>query len=149
MYRCVCFLFKDKRIALQFGYGAHGTPAIVEDFSYAQWSPHYSAISAISSEGILANGLLKNADERFDTHSFIRFLDEQLLLAMNVFNAENLWSVLVMGENQLICACLYMHVSRGFTDLYYTQNKLCSKQHFFKDIHVKKICSCSVPKDFN
>ena len=62
---------------------------LFKDFSYARWAPHCSAISAISSNGPLANGFLKNADERFDTHSFIRFLDEQLLPAMNVFDGEN------------------------------------------------------------
>ena len=100
MYSCIFFAWlKDKRIARQFGYSARGTPAVVKDLSYARWAPHYSAIAAISSEGLLANCLLKSADERFDAGSVIRFLDEHLLPAMNVFNGENPRSVLVMGEN--------------------------------------------------
>ena len=87
MYSCV-FLLKDKRIARQFGYSARGTPAVVKDFSYARWAAHYSAIAAVSSEGLLANCLLTSAYERFDAGSFIRFLDEQLLPAMNVFNGK-------------------------------------------------------------
>ena len=89
-------MLKDKRIARQFGYSARGTPAVVKDFSYARWAPHYSAIAAVSSEGLLANCLLTSAYERFDAGSFIQFLDEQLLPAMNVFNGENPRSVLVM-----------------------------------------------------
>ena len=69
------------------------------DYSYSRWAPHYSAISAISSEGLLANWLLKNPDERFDVRSFIQFLDERLLPAMNRFNRENPRSVIVMGKN--------------------------------------------------
>ena len=42
---------------------------------------------------------MKSAGERFDAGSFIRFLDEQLLPAMNAFNEENPRAVLVMGEN--------------------------------------------------
>jgi hypothetical protein len=71
----------------------------VRDYSYSRWAPHYSAISAISSEGLLANWLLKNPDERFDARSFIQFLDERLLPAMNRFNGENPRSVIVMGKN--------------------------------------------------
>ena len=71
----------------------------MRDYSYSRWAPHYSAISAISSEGLLANWLLKNPDERFDVRSFIQFLDERLLPAMNGFNGENPRSVIVMGKN--------------------------------------------------
>jgi hypothetical protein len=42
--------------------------------------------------------LLKNPEERFETRSFIQFLDEQLLPAMNRFDGESPRSVLVMGE---------------------------------------------------
>jgi hypothetical protein len=71
----------------------------VRDYSYSRWAPHYSAISAISSEGLLANWLLKNPDERFYVRSFIQFLAERLLPAMNRFNRENPRSVIVMGKN--------------------------------------------------
>ena len=71
----------------------------MRDYSYSRWAPHYSAISAISSEGLLANWLLKNPDERFDVRSFIQYLDERLLPAMNRFNGENPRSVIVMGKN--------------------------------------------------
>jgi hypothetical protein len=74
---------KDKRISRQYGYSARGTLPVVWDYSYSRWAPHYSVISAISSEGLLANWLLKNPDERFDVRSFIQFLDERLLPAMN------------------------------------------------------------------
>ena len=37
-------------------------------------------------DGRLIIRVLKSADERFDAGSFIRFLHEQLLPAMNVFN---------------------------------------------------------------
>ena len=73
------FLLKDKRIARQFGYSARGTPGVVKDFSDSRWAPHYSAIAAVSSEGLLANCVLKSADERFDAGSFIRLLDELLI----------------------------------------------------------------------
>ena len=109
----IFLLFKDKRIGRQFGYNPRGTPAVVKDFSYARWAPHFSAISAISSEGLLANELLRNPDERFNTGSFIRFLDQQLLPAMNVFNGENPRSVLVMGENQLRRSCLFCQCLMG------------------------------------
>ena len=68
----------------------------MRDYSYSRWVPHYSAICAISSEGLVANWLLKNPEERFDARSFIQFLDERLLLAMNRFNGENPRSVVVM-----------------------------------------------------
>ena len=93
------FLLKDKRIARQYGYSSRGTPPVVRDYSYAGWAPRYSVISAISTEGIVANTLMKNPAERFDGLSFIRFLDEQILPAMNPFNGENPRSILVMGEN--------------------------------------------------
>ena len=62
---------KDKRISRQYGYSARGTPPVVRDYSYSRWAPHYSAISAISSEGLLANWLLKNPDERFDARTLL------------------------------------------------------------------------------
>jgi hypothetical protein len=68
----------------------------VRDYSYSRWAPHYSAISAISSEGLLANWLLKNPDERFDARSFMQFLDERLSPAMNRFYGGNPRSVIVM-----------------------------------------------------
>ena len=68
------------------------------DYSYSRWAPH-SAICAISSEGLVANWLLKNPEERYDARSFIQFLDERLLPAMNRFNGENPRSVTVMGKN--------------------------------------------------
>ena len=43
--------------------------------------------------------VVRALDERFDADSFLRFLDEQLLPAMNAFNGENLRSVLAMAEN--------------------------------------------------
>ncbi len=55
----------------------------------ARWTPRYSIISAISCDGLIANCLLKNPEERFETRSFIQFLDEQLLPAMNRFDGEN------------------------------------------------------------
>ena len=58
----------------QYGYSARGTRPVVRDYSYARWAPHYSAISAISSDGLLANQLMKNPEERFDANSFIQFL---------------------------------------------------------------------------
>ena len=94
-------LLKDKRVARQYGYSARGTWPVLRDHSYARWAPHYSCISAISSEGLIANRLLKNPDERFDARSFIQFLDEQLLPAMNPFDGRNSQSVLVMGKNKL------------------------------------------------
>ncbi len=94
-------LLKDKRIARQYGYSARGTPPVVRDHSYARWAPHYSVISAISSEGLLANRLLKNPDERFDGRSFVEFLDEQLLPAMNPFDGKIRDLFLVMGKNKL------------------------------------------------
>ena len=90
--------FKDKRIARQYGYIARGMPPVVSDYSYARWTPRYSIISAISCDGLIANYLLKNPEERFETRSFIQFLDEQLLPAMNRFDGESPRSVLVMGE---------------------------------------------------
>ena len=69
----------------------------MRDYSYSCWTPHYYAISAISSEGLIANWLLKNPEEGFDAHSFVQFLDERLLPAMNRFNGENPQSVIVMG----------------------------------------------------
>ena len=91
------YLLKDKRIARQFGYSTRGTPPVVRDYSYSRWAPHYSVISAISSEGVLTNGILRNPEERFNTQSFIDYLEERLLPAMNPFNGENPHSVLVMG----------------------------------------------------
>ena len=70
----------------QYGYSARGTRPVVRDYSYARWAPHYSAISAISSDGLLANQLMKNPEERFDANSFIQFLNEQLLPPMNPCN---------------------------------------------------------------
>ena len=93
------FLSKDKRIARQYGYSVRGTPPVVSDYSYSRWAPHYSVISAISSEGVLAIRVLNNAGERLDAQSFIQFLDEQLLPAMNPFNGENPRCVLVMGKH--------------------------------------------------
>ncbi|CAB4016334.1 Hypothetical predicted protein, partial [Paramuricea clavata] len=89
----------DKRITRQYGYSARGTRPVVRDYSYVRWAPHYSAISAISSDGLIANQLMKNPEERFDANSFIQFLNEQLLPAMNPFNGENPRSVIVMGES--------------------------------------------------
>ena len=91
-------MLKDKRIARQYGYSVRGIPPVVSDYSYSRWAPHYSVISAISSEGLLACCVLKNPHERLNGHSFSQFLDEQLLPAMNPFNGENPRSVLVMGE---------------------------------------------------
>jgi hypothetical protein len=88
--------YKDKRITRQYGYSARGTFPVVPDYSYARWAPHYSAISAISSDGLIANQLMKNPDERFDANSFIQFLNEQLLPAVNLFKGENPRSVIVM-----------------------------------------------------
>ncbi len=68
----------------------------MSDYSYSRWAHHYSVISAISGEGLLACCVLKNPHERLNRHS--RFLDEQLLSAMNPFNGENPRSVVVMGE---------------------------------------------------
>ncbi len=90
--------FKDNQIARQYGYSARGMPPVVTDYSYARWTPRYSISSAISCEGLIANCLLKNPEETFETRSFIQFLDEQLLPAMNRSDGENLRSVLVMGE---------------------------------------------------
>ncbi|CAB4024257.1 Hypothetical predicted protein [Paramuricea clavata] len=89
----------DKRITRQYGYSARGTRPVVRDYSYARWAPHYSAISAISSDGLIANQLMKNPDERFNANSFIQFLNEQLLPAMNPFNGENPRSVIVMDNH--------------------------------------------------
>ena len=51
---------------------------------------HYSVISAISSEAVLVNSILRNPEDRSTCmHSFIEYLEEQLLLAMNQFNGEN------------------------------------------------------------
>ena len=85
-------------LARQYGYSTRGTPPVVRDCSYSRWSPHYSVISAISSEGVLANRILRNPDERFNTYFFIEYLEERLLPAMNPFNGENPQSVLIMGE---------------------------------------------------
>ena len=88
---------KDKRIARGYEYSARGADGIVRDYSYSRWAPHYySAICAISSEGLVGNWLLKNPEERFDACPFIQFLDERLLLAMNRFNGANPRSVIVM-----------------------------------------------------
>ena len=87
---------KDKRIARGYGYSARGTDVVVRDYSYSRWAPHYSAICAISSERLVVNWLLKNPEERFDVRSFIQFLHERLLPAMNRFNGENPRSVIVM-----------------------------------------------------
>ena len=73
---------KDKRIHRQYGYSARGTPPVVPDYSYSRWSPHYSVIAAISCEGLLA-WILKNPEERFNAQSFVEFLDQSLLPAMN------------------------------------------------------------------
>ena len=91
-------MLKDKRIARQDGYSTPGTPPVVRDHSYSRWAPH-SVISAISSEGVLANRILRNPDERFNTYSFIECLEERLLPAVNPFNGENPQSVLIMREH--------------------------------------------------
>ena len=74
-------------------------PSSVITAMHGAWAPHYSAISAISSDELLANQLMKNPQERFDANSFIQFLNEQLLPAMNPFNGENPRSVIVMGKS--------------------------------------------------
>ena len=87
----VCLLFNillfvlllDKRIARQYGYSARKTRPVVSDYCYSRWVLHYSAIAAISSEGIIAIRLLKNPEEIFNARSFSRFLHEHLLPAMN------------------------------------------------------------------
>ena len=76
---------------------AEHSPPVVSDYGYSRWALHYSVISALSSEGVLVSCVLKNPYEKLIGHSFSRFLDEQLLLAMNPFNRENPRSVLVMG----------------------------------------------------
>ena len=95
-------MLKDKRIARQYGCSVRGTPPVVSDYGYSQWAPHYSVISAISNEGVLASCVLKNPYERFNGYSFSQFLDEQLLPDMNRFNGENPRSVLVMGEHCIV-----------------------------------------------
>ena len=57
--------------------------AVVSDYSYLRWAPHYSVILAISGEGLLACCVLKNSHERLNGHSFGQFFDEQRLPAMN------------------------------------------------------------------
>ncbi len=69
----------------QYGYSVRGIPPVVSDYSYSRWAAHYSVISAILSEGLLACCVLKNPHEQF-------------LPAMNPFNGENPRSVLVLGE---------------------------------------------------
>ena len=54
-------------------------------------------ISAISSEGLVANYILP-AEQRFNDEAFIAFLDHCLLPLMNVYNGVNTRSVIVMGE---------------------------------------------------
>ena len=41
----------------------HLKDPVVRDYSYSRWAPHYFAISAISSEGLIANWLLKNPED--------------------------------------------------------------------------------------
>ena len=75
-------LVKDKRIARKYGYSTWETDTVVRDYCYSRWAPRYSAISTISSEGLVFNWLLKNPEESFDVCTFIQFLDERLLPAM-------------------------------------------------------------------
>ena len=70
----------------------------LRDHSYSRWEPHLSVISAISSEGLVANYILP-AEQRFNNEAFIAFLDHCLPL-MNVYNGVNVCSVIVMGELQ-------------------------------------------------
>ena len=52
----------------------------MRDYSYSRWAPHYFAISAISSEGLIANWLLKNPEERFYARSPLSELFTRILL---------------------------------------------------------------------
>ena len=73
------------------------------DISYSQWAPHFSVISAILRQGLLANFFfLKNPDENFDARSFIQFLDQDLLPAMNRFNGENPRSLVMWVRNRTL-----------------------------------------------
>ena len=78
---------------------AEHSPPVVSDYGYSRWAPHYSVISALSSEGVLVSCVLKDPYEKLIGHSFSRFLDEQLFAGHEPFNGENPWSVLVMGEH--------------------------------------------------
>ena len=101
LFMLLCISLEDKRIHRQYGYIARGTPPIVQDCSYSRWALHYSIISAISSEGLLAMWVLKNPEERFNALSFIHFLDHCLHPSMNSFDGENSRSVLVMGKTSI------------------------------------------------
>ena len=53
---------------------------VARDYSYSRWAPHYFVISAISSEGLIANWLLKNPEERFYARSPLSELFTRILL---------------------------------------------------------------------
>ena len=93
------FLYQDKRISRNYGYSVRGTPPVVRDYSYSRWSPRFSVIFVISSEGLVANYVLP-LEQRFDNNAFIEFLDVCLLPVMNVYNGVNARSVIVMGKIQ-------------------------------------------------
>lgn len=63
---------------------------------YSRWGPRYNAVSAISSEGLIALELLGDG-ERFVTDTFVSFLRNTLLPVMNRFDGQNPRSVIVMG----------------------------------------------------
>ena len=78
-------------------FGGH-RHAVVRDYSYSRWAPHFPAISAISSKDFLYNWVLKNPDERFDARSFIQFLDERLLKLLYL----NRYMVCFIEGNELV-----------------------------------------------
>ena len=82
---------------LSFGYSQHGTRASVQNHCYSRGGPHYNAVSAISSEGLITLELL-GGGERFVTDTFESFLRNKLLPVMNTFNGQNPRSVIVMGK---------------------------------------------------
>lgn len=97
MYFFLIFQFQDKRISRQYGYSQRGTRASVQNHCYSRWGPRYNAVSAISSEGLIALELLGDG-ERFVTDTFETFLRNKLLPVMNAFNGQNPRSVIVMGK---------------------------------------------------
>ena len=68
--------------------------------------------SAISVEGLLVVDLL-NAGQKFNTESFIQFLNQKLLPAMNPFDGYSPHSVLVMG--MILFEAYIVYIYRMFT----------------------------------
>ena len=82
----ILLLFLLKRTDIALGEEPY---AVVRDYRYSRWVPHYFAVSTILSNENVANRLLKNPEERFDARSFIQLY--HLMVKPAIF--------IVMGKN--------------------------------------------------